>query len=485
MAWRALLFLTVIGMTCFSESSVSARAQPGWSDAAAVSHLQIHLLWRQRISPNADSAPAYLAHIGTRKVSPMLYVLAANNGSNCNPGDPVRKATLYAMNASNGAIRWTRSTSGPSRCSTAGPVLDSSGRWVYAPGLDGKAHRYDSLTGHETVGSGWPVTVTLMPDVEKIAATPTISRGYLYLTTSGFIGDQGHYQGHVVTVDLAHGRARVFNSLCSNVHALLGSAAGAPNYCRAERSGFFGRGQGVADSVSRSVYFVTGNGAWNGKTNWGDSILKLNPAGTTLLDSYTPTNQQSLDSSDQDLGSTGPAMLAPIRQNGHIWHLLAQGGKGPACASCKGAAIRLLNRDNLSGQGGKGHLGGDLFDTQAPGGCEILTAPAVWKAPSGAPWVYYANDCGLAGYRVSSSGNHFRLNRVWSSNSGGTTPVLSGGVLYVASGGRVRAFDPATGTQLAAASDLGDIHWEYPRVTGHRLFTTDQSGQVSCYALTR
>jgi outer membrane protein assembly factor BamB len=413
----------------------------------------------------------------------MLYVLAANNGSNCDPGDPVRKATLFALNASNGAIRWTRSTSGQSRCSTAGPVVDPSGNWVYAPGLDGKMHRYDSLSGKETVGSGWPVTVTLMPEVEKVAATPTILGSYLYVTTSGFIGDAGHYQGHLVTIDLVHGGAHVFNSLCSNINTLLGGDSAKSNYCSAERSGMFGRGEGVVDPVSGAVYVVTGNGAWNGKTNWGDSVLKLNAAGTKLLDSYTPTNQQSLAGGDLDLGSTGPGILAPIRQSGHTYHLLTQGGKGPACATCGGVAIRLLNRDNLSGHGGVGHLGGDLFDAQAPGGCEILTAPAVWKSKSGVPWVFYANGCGLAGYRVSGGAGHFRLERVWSSGQGGTTPVLSGGVLYVASGGHVTAFDPSTGKQLARVTSLGDVHWEYPRIAGHRLYINDQSGHVTCYAL--
>jgi outer membrane protein assembly factor BamB len=413
----------------------------------------------------------------------MLYVLAANNGSNCSPGDPVRKATLYAFNAATGAIRWSRSTSGPSRCSTAGPVVDSSGHWVYAPGLDGKMHRYDSLSGKETVGSGWPVTITLMPDVEKMAATPTVSGHYLYATTSGFIGDAGHYQGHLVTIDLAHSRSYIFNSLCSNIRALLAGDSGKNTYCPAERSGMFGRGQGVVDPVSRAVYVVTGNGVWNGKTNWGDSILKLNAAGTKLLDSYTPTNQAALDAADQDLGSTGPAILAPIKQGKRTYHLLTQAGKGPSCASCDGAAIRLLNRDDLSGHGGPGHLGGDLSVTQAPGGCEVLTAPAVWKAPSRIPWVFYANSCGLAGYRVTGKAGHFALIRVWSSSSGGTTPVLSGGVLYVASAYRVTAYNPATGAQLARITDIGDIHWEYPRVESHRLFITDQSGHVSCYSL--
>ena len=47
---------------------------------------------------------------------------------------------------------------------------------------------------------------------------------------------------------------------------------------------------------------------------------------------------------------------------------------------CDGAVLRLLNRDNLSGKGSPGNLGGDLQSLPAPGGCEVLTAPAVRKS---------------------------------------------------------------------------------------------------------
>lgn len=484
MIQRTFTLLLLTSATWFSGTAVPTGAETGQRAILLRSHLGLHRVWSRQVSPNVDSAPAYLAHPGTSASDPTIYVLAANNVANCNPGNPIHRATLFAIYATSGVVRWTKSTTGASRCSTAGPVVDSSHRWVYAPGLDGEMHRYNAQTGQETVGSAWPVTVTLMPDVEKIAATPTVSGHYLYVTTSGFIGDGGHYQGHLVTIDLRTGSSRVFNSLCSNIRTLLSPQSGKSNYCPSERSGFFGRGQGTVDPISRDVFVVSGNGPWNGKTNWGDSILKLNPNGTSLLDSFTPRNQRSLEAADADLGSTAPAMLAPLRQGGRVYNLLTQGGKGPACSTCHGAAIRLLNRDDLSGHGGTGHLGGDLFVTQSPGGCEVLTAPAVWKAPSGSPWVFYADNCGLAGYRARVSARHFRLDRVWSSRSAGTTPVVHGGVLYLASAGQVTAFDPATGVQLASVTDLADVHWQYPLVEGPRLFITDQSGHVSCYVLT-
>ena len=449
-----------------------------------------HLLWQRSISPDADSTPIYLAHPGgpscptvssgaRRGCGPStIYLVAGNNTDNCNPGDPVPRSTLYALDAASGRVLWKRSASGPSRCTTAAPAGDPSERWVYAPGLDGKVHRYGAVTGKESIGSGWPVTVTLMPDVEKVSANLTITGHYLYVTTSGYIGDQGHYEGHLVTVDLRTGRTHVFNTLCSNVRHLLG-----PSSCSSVESGLFGRGQGVTDPVTHDVYIVSGNGPWNGHTNWGDSVLKLNPSGARLIDAFTPTDQQALADADQDLGSTGPALLPTIHQVKRSYHLLVQGGKGPACGSCHGVAIRLLDRDNLSGRHGPGNLGGDLADTQSPGGCEVLTAPLVWTQGGGTIWVFYANDCGTAGYRlVSPSPGTFRLQRGWSVGTGGTTPRMDGGVLYIAHSGAVVGYDPTSGKVVWSAS-IGDVHWEYPLIAGHRLYIADQSGIVRAFGL--
>jgi outer membrane protein assembly factor BamB len=480
----ALLGLTQWAGSASPSASSPPIRNPGVHPPHSRARLGFRSLWSRSLAVNADSNPAYIAHPRGRSGG-VVYTLAGNNGSNCNPGNPVRQAVLYAVDAASGRTLWSRSTAGPSRCTTAGPVADPLGKWVYAPGLDGSMHRYNSVNGRETRGHGWPERITLMPDVEKMPATPTISRGYLYVATSGFIGDQGHYEGHLVAIQLSSGKKHVFNSLCSNVHRLLGPTAGRSNYCPYVQSGLFGRGQGVTDPGSGDVYAVSGNGPWNGHTNWGDTIMKLNPGATRLLDAYTPTDQGYLNNSDLDLGSTGPALLPAIHQNGRTYHLLVQGGKGPVCQGCGGAALRLINRDNLSGKGGPGHLGGDLQDVTAPGGCEVLTAPAVWSH-SGQAWVFYANDCGTAAYKVTSpSAGKFRLTRIWSTGQGGTTPVLAGGVLYIAHGGAVVAYAPATGQVIGSIGNLGDIHWEYPLVAGGHLFISDQSHQLHAYRISQ
>ncbi|HZU13244.1 MAG TPA: PQQ-binding-like beta-propeller repeat protein [Chloroflexota bacterium] len=472
---RPFLALLAVIIAIPSAIALAALSRPPAHPA-----LQLHLLWERSVSPNADSNPAYIAH--PRGHTAMIYVLAGNNGANCNPGNPVRRATLYAFDATTGRVVWHASTSGPSRCTTAGPTADPSGRFVYAVGLDGRLHRYNSASGRETKGHGWPVRITLMPDVEKVASTPAVAGGHIYVATSGFIGDQGHYEGHLVTVSLGDGTVHVFNSLCSNIPRLLGPSPGTGSYCSFVQSGLFGRGEAEVDPIDHSVYIVSGNGPWNGRTNWGDSVLKLSPDGSRLLDSYTPTDQQYLDDNDLDLGSTGPALLPAVTHGGHTWRLMVQGGKGPACSSCGPAVLRLLNRDNLSGHHALGTLGGDLDSIAAPGGCEVLTAPAVWKH-EGQAWAIYANDCGLAAYRVAFSHGP-RLQRLWSIGQGGTTPILAHGILYVAHSGALNAYAPATGKLLGSAP-IGPVHWEYPAVTGNRVYITDQSGKVRAFRMSR
>jgi hypothetical protein len=96
--------------------------------------------------------------------------------------------------------------------------------------------------------------------------------------------------------------------------------------------------------------------------------------------------------------------------------------------------------------------------------------------------VFYANDCGTAGYRLSSpSRGHFRLDQAWLVHQSGTTPIISHGVLYVANGKGITAHNPINGAVLTRVTGVNGVHWEYPLAAGHRLFMTDESGHVTAY----
>jgi hypothetical protein len=182
----------------------------------------------------------------------------------------------------------------------------------------------------------------------------------------------------------------------------------------------------------------TGNGDWNGSTNWGDSMLELSPDAERLVSSYTPENEADLDAADVDLASASPAFVAP--------NFVIQGGKD--------GLLRVLDLTKL----GVGRKGGEASVTSAPGDTGVFTAPAVWHAGS-ATWVFVANSAGTAAYRFRDS----KLDRQWENDTAGTSPALAGGLLYVydPGGGGLNVYDPESGHRLANLP-AGPGHWSSP-----------------------
>jgi hypothetical protein len=101
-------------------------------------------------------------------------------------------------------------------------------------------------------------------------------------------------------------------------------------------------GAGGAGDSSFNTYFATGNGTYDGTSNFGDSIVKLGqPAAGTfgLNDWFTPFNQATLNMNDTDLGSGGVLLLPDLPTGSPHQHLLVAAGKQ--------GVIYLINRDNM------------------------------------------------------------------------------------------------------------------------------------------
>lgn len=415
-------------------------------------------------------------------------MVAGNNQSDCEPGNRVRVATTYAFVAGTGHLLWSRSSHGPARCTTSAPAI--SGTWVYSAGLDDRIHRYALLTGKEYLRHGWPEFVSLSPRFEKISSRLSILGARLYATTSGYTGHPGRYQGHLVAIDLKNGSRVVWNSLCSHYRSLLSPLASSPTYCPFRGSGIWARYGVQLVPSSGDIILATGNGPWNGRTNWGDSLIELSPDGRRFEYFFTPDNSSYLSRHDLDLGSTTPALLPPFRSRGRIFHLAVQGGKGPSGSAGGPVVLRLLDLDRFSHAGGSAEASAQVQVMQAPYGCAVLTAPAIWRPGSGGVEAIYANDCGAAAYRIVVGPKHGpRLRQVWEffSTQHLTTPVVSNNLLYLADSGSLGVYDPRTGKRLWSTSRLGprrtigNIHWEYPAVHGDMVFMTDERGRIYAY----
>lgn len=428
-------------------------------------------LWQQTLSTTADSSPVALPNVMTSSGMKNLLFIATKAG------------TLLAVDAATGGIIWQQATQGPNY-TTSSPALDPSYQFIYSYGLDGKVHKYAVGSGSETLGNGWPVLITHMPDVEKESSALNVGNGYLYVTTGGYPGDGGHYQGHVVAVNLVTGAVTVFNSLCANIRQLLDTASSDTNYCPDVQSGIWSRGGVVIDLVTGNVFITTGNGLYTanaGGHDYGDTVVELSPDLSTIIDTYTPNNYVTLRNNDQDLGSAAPAIL-PIQLGSSTPFLAVQAGKDNT--------LRLLNRQNLSGQGGPNHVGGEMQAVSLPQGNDVDTHLAVWNDTSGTTWVFVANDSGLSAFKVvTNATGQSTLQLAYTNGDSGSSPFIANGILFLQRNNAISALTPTTGTvlwnssQALAGGSIGTLHWQSPIVVNAHVYVPDNGGKLTAYAL--
>lgn len=422
--------------------------------------------WQHALPAIVDGAPAELPNVTTANGVKNLLFVTTTAGS------------LLAIDAATGNQVWRADTAGVN-FTTSSPALDPSGQFVYGYGVDGKIHKYAVGTGAEVTNGGWPVTITLMPDVEKGSSAMNVGNGYLYMVTSGYPGDGGHYEGHVVAVNLASGRMTVFNSLCSNIRQLLNATA-----CNAVQSGIWARGGAVIDPVTGNVFVSTGNGTFDANTgghNYGDTEIELTPDLTRIVDTYTPGNFAQLQANDQDLASASPLML-PKQVGSTTPYMLVQAGKDNT--------LRLLNRQNLSGKGGPNNVGGELQAVGLPQGCDVDTHPVAWNDANNTTWVFVANFCGFSAFKVVTDANgHSSLQFAYQNANKGSSPFMANGILYIQGTNVLLATDPTTGnilwssSQASSGGSIGGLHWQSPIVVNGQVYVADNGGRFSAYGL--
>jgi hypothetical protein len=125
-------------------------------------------------------------------------------------------------------------------------------------------------------------------------------------------------------------------------------------------------GAPAADS-SGNLYVITGNGNFDGNTQFGDSFLRLSTdGGINVTGFFSPSNQASDNSSDLDFGSGGAAILVDS-SSGPVPHLAIGGGKD--------GNMFLLNRDNLGGNSSNDGGAVQAFSV----GNMIFATPAFWQ----------------------------------------------------------------------------------------------------------
>lgn len=369
--------------------------------------------------------------------------------------------TMYgravAVDADKGKVLWTYTPSSydslfhTPQYTTSTPVADRKAGYVYSPSPDGFVHKLAIADGAEVRSGGWPASVTRDAKHDKISSSLNLSGGRVIATTGGYGGDIPPYQGHVVLLNASSGAVEhVFNALCGERRYLMDTSS-----CTSG-AGIWARAGAVVVPGTHRLLVVTGNGKWDGATNWGDTVLELSPDVSSVFGAWTPANQSAMASFDVDLGSTAPA-------------LVRAGGRLLGFQSGKDGEYHLLDVADLNG---RGHpcacLGGELRFRHRSGNVGVFSTPAVWRH-RGQGWVFVSTYFDVTAFRITN-GKQPKLRQVWRRNRAGSSPVLAGGLLYVydPNAGGVNVYRPASGKRVGKlASDDG--HWNSPIVVDGRV----------------
>jgi hypothetical protein len=411
-------------------------------DATGITSANVAHLRQMKLSlaGTVDSSPVYLHGVSVGGTPHNVVVVTTTYGK------------TLAIDADSGHTLWTFTPpgydrwAGSAQITVSSPLSDPDRQWVYAASPNGLIHKLSLANGSEDRSGAWPVSVTHDATHEKLGAALNIDGPDLVVATSGYFGDAPPYQGHVVLIDRTSGQIKaVFNTLCSDRHRLI-----VPSSCSASDSAILSRSGVVVEPGGGRLLLDTGNGPWNGSNNFGDSVLQLTFPGLKLRQAYTPTNQDSLNSSDTDLGSSAPALL----------------GENRIVLAGKDGIMRVLDLSRLNGHPpfSRHVLGGEVQKLEIPGGGQLFTAPAIWRR-GGRTTMFVSGENGTAAYVMRRG----RLYQAWQNGTPGTSPVMTGGLLYVydPSAGGIYVYRPGSPRPIAKLPGASG-HWNSPIVAdGH------------------
>jgi hypothetical protein len=320
------------------------------------------------------------------------------------------------------------------------PVIDPNTNTIYVvskskngSSFHQRLHALNLSDGSERFGGPQEISftwngMTFDPLRQNQRAGLALVGGVVYIAYASH-GDNPVYYGWVVGYNASNlSQVSVFNDDPGSGFGGIWMSGGAP----------------AADS-SNNLYVITGNGYFDGNTQFGDSFLRLSSGGGMNVTGYfSPNDQASLSSGDVDLGSGGAAILVdqPTAPN----HLLIGGGKE--------GTLYLLNRDNLGGNTSNDAGAVQIFSV----GNGIFSTAAFWQN------ALYIGPIGdhVKSYTLNTGAGQFNTSPASQSPGTfgfpGTTPSISaqGG-----SNGIVWAIENAGTAVLHAydATNLGSELW--------------------------
>jgi PQQ-like domain len=409
--------------------------------------------------------------------------------------------TIYSIDAAAGKVFWkkrfpndlkplTRPTYLCPNTQNATPVIDKVSGVIYLLTSDGKLRGLSIVNGEDRI----PPTDFAPPHARTWSLN--LIDGVMYTPIARGCGGT---ISNFAAMDLnnpAHPQVHYYTS--------IGRPAG-------------GWGRGGLVRGPKGVYGQTADGPYDPAAGkFGNSVVALNAKDLRLLDSFTPSNWQFLNTKDLDLGSASPIVF-PFQK----WQLVA--------TSSKEAVIFLLDANSLGGADHHTPLHQSRWgnDDQQLWGRGVWGSMASWQDSEAQRWLlvpmwgppaksaakfqfeYGPSDKGsVMAFKLGVENEKPTLIPVWMSRDMHVPdpPLVANGVVFVVATGEntrqggffppeVRAkpvshaifyaLDAATGKELYSSGNLIDswAHFGGLAISKGRLYFCTQDGRVHAFGI--
>jgi IPT/TIG domain/PQQ-like domain len=361
--------------------------------------------------------------------------------------------SVYSLDVATGTKQWQYDLGTPVPLSslpcgninpvgiTGTPVVDMASNTVYAVGfIQPKVYQLvglDLTTGAKKFG---PLTIApsgFDPNVQGERGALAFSAGRVIIPFGGWWGDCGSYRGRVVSVNTADGSSVAWATTATR------AGAWAPS--------------GTSVDASGNIYVATGNGDATGTPMDTESVIRFSPP-LTRADSFTPTDWNTLNINDTDLGSIGPTVLAG--------GLIFQTGK-------EGIGY-LLHANALGGTGGQ------AFNARV---CSANADASFGGTAYADPYIYVPCSDGVKALKLTTGATPSFAQQWAGPNFFAGPPIVSGGIVWdvATMAGTLYGFDALTGTQKFSVSVSGLTHFATPAASAGRLFMPTGSQITTFY----
>jgi uncharacterized repeat protein (TIGR03806 family) len=180
--------------------------------------------------------------------------------------------------------------------------------------------------------------VQFNPSMHMNRPAMTLAGGVLYVSFGSY-GDTDPYHGWVIGYNATNLVQLTNYTFCTTPNATTNTFG-----VNAAEGALWMGGGGLCVDQNTNIYFEVGNGSFSAHTNggdYGDCFVKLSLTSNLLAvaDYFAPSNQASMDVTDNDLGSGGPILLPDSVGSAAHPHLIVGAGKE--------GTIYLVDRDNM------------------------------------------------------------------------------------------------------------------------------------------